>query len=482
MGLSSQAVARAMALYQQRLELVAAAIETATSPAEFCAGERELHVLATELADELCAQLLTGMCAEKARRKAAAAEVRELAASKGLVLHSSGVRRTKVRLLGGTIAAFDTPHYLARAKVRTPKQTRGKDGRGVYPVLDQLGICNGATPALHLKVGYAVCEASSVNSARQMLEESGTVIDHKAALRLTYATSDTTLKARQRAIFSGNAPSTREFAGLRVVAAIDGGRINTRRRGPGGVPKGGRRKFTTEWREPKVISIYVLGDDGRRDRRFRPVIDGTLKDADAAFRLLLYHLRRVGADQAAELTLIGDGAKWIWHRADLLRERLGLEREQFHEIVDYFHAVERLTTFAKSWSDYGSARSTRWLARQKQRLKAGDMKALLSGFRLLREPHRQDLEKELPYWERNAHRMRFRAFREAGLPNGSGAVESAIRRVVNLRLKGSSVFWTEEHAEGILHLRSHAKSGRWDELEATFLTHCRWRPNANWAR
>src|SRR5271155_2291204 len=55
--------------------------------------------------------------------------------------------------------------------------------------------------------------------------------------------------------------------------------------------------------------------------------------------------------------------------------------------------------------------------------------------------------------------------RRPGVPMGSGAIESAIRRVINLRLKGNSVFWEEENAEGMLQIRGLALSGRWD---ATF--------------
>ena len=46
---------------------------------------------------------------------------------------------------------------------------------------------------------------------------------------------------------------------------------------------------------------------------------------------------------------------------------------------------------------------------------------------------------------------------------GSGAVESAVRRVVNLRMKGNSIFWLEENAESFLHLRCAYKAGRWRE-------------------
>ena len=41
---------------------------------------------------------------------------------------------------------------------------------------------------------------------------------------------------------------------------------------------------------------------------------------------------------------------------------------------------------------------------------------------------------------------------------------------------------TEDHAEGILHLRAHTKSGRWDELERTVLRNTRWRPSSRIVR
>lgn len=42
---------------------------------------------------------------------------------------------------------------------------------------------------------------------------------------------------------------------------------------------------------------------------------------------------------------------------------------------------------------------------------------------------------------------------------GSGAVESAIRRVINLRLKGPSIFWRGPNAERVLHMRAYLKAG-----------------------
>lgn len=72
---------------------------------------------------------------------------------------------------------------------------------------------------------------------------------------------------------------------------------------------------------------------------------------------------------------------------------------------------------------------------------------------------------ELNYFIRNRERLFYDKIRNAGLPIGSGAMESAVRRVVNLRLKGAGIFWLRETAEAMLKLRSYYKAGRWNMLK-----------------
>lgn len=50
------------------------------------------------------------------------------------------------------------------------------------------------------------------------------------------------------------------------------------------------------------------------------------------------------------------------------------------------------------------------------------------------------------------------------LPIGSGAIESLIRQVVNLRMKGNSKFWLKENAEIMLHLRCQWIAGNWNNF------------------
>ena len=53
------------------------------------------------------------------------------------------------------------------------------------------------------------------------------------------------------------------------------------------------------------------------------------------------------------------------------------------------------------------------------------------------------LTRALRYVEAHAHRMRYVTLEARKLPIGSGQVESAVRRVVNLRFKAPGSFWTE---------------------------------------
>lgn len=68
------------------------------------------------------------------------------------------------------------------------------------------------------------------------------------------------------------------------------------------------------------------------------------------------------------------------------------------------------------------------------------------------------------YFTRNTQRMQYPSFRAKKFPLGRGAVESAIRRVINMRLKSNGMFWLEKNAESMLILRSYPKAGRFEQL------------------
>ena len=58
----------------------------------------------------------------------------------------------------------------------------------------------------------------------------------------------------------------------------------------------------------------------------------------------------------------------------------------------------------------------------------------------------------LNYLIKNQSRMAYAKLMALKLPIGSGAIESTVRRVVNLRLKGPSIFWRWCQCRGHLTL------------------------------
>jgi len=86
----------------------------------------------------------------------------------------------------------------------------------------------------------------------------------------------------------------------------------------------------------------------------------------------------------------------------------------------------------------------------------------------MNEPDDSPAWREIRYLIKHsdAERLRYNCFRCRGVPMGSGAIESTIRRVINLRLKGNGIYWTEENAEAVFQLRAAVLSGRWEEILA----------------
>jgi hypothetical protein len=187
-------------------------------------------------------------------------------------------------------------------------------------------------------------------------------------------------------------------------------------------------------------------------------------DCDAVMKMVLGYLKMLGAHEAKQLIIAADGAKWIWERTGKLTQELGIERKRVIEVIDWYHAVEVLHQVASSkrWS---SSRRETWVKRAIGLLNKGEVERVLAEIDQLTVGRRaREIGKHRDYFERNKERMRYRDFRIKSVPRGSGAIESAIRRVVNMRMKGCGTFWLAQNAEGMLMLRSYLKAGRFDDL------------------
>ena len=150
-----------------------------------------------------------------------------------------------------------------------------------------------------------------------------------------------------------------------------------------------------------------------------------------------------------------------------LWQRLGLEGVRCRELVDFYHVVEHVYALAALNTSWRKQERKRWATRQRRRLWRGELKAFMEEVeRVCKGKRGKGWSRERDYLLRNARagRLDYAKARKAKMPMGSGSMESAVRRVVNLRLKGPGIFWHEEHAEQMLLLRAYYKSKRWQVL------------------
>src|SRR5579872_291539 len=179
-------------------------------------------------------------------------------------------------------------------------------GSGCYPVLAKLGFLGCRSPAYWSAVARAAAEVGSYAEARASLASRGLEIDYKTLRCVTHQVADAGLEARR---CLENAAETRELEGKRVVVAFDGGRVRTRVQDKRGRPRKetGRVGFDAPWREPALVAVYVVGDDGKKLPGTRPWYEATLGGWDAQFGLAVDLLRRLGARHAREVVIAGDG-------------------------------------------------------------------------------------------------------------------------------------------------------------------------------
>jgi hypothetical protein len=372
-----------------------------------------------------------------------------------------------VRLLGGLAITVMTLYCAPRARTG---RGRGREGGGLYPELAAYRISEGSSPNVQAEVGRQVA-LLPIEQARAELARHGLESDEKAVRRIAHELGAQMLAARTRDLLRfrrGALPPGDALKDKRVAAAIDGGRVRVRT-GIKKVRVGGRTKrkpFKVEWREPKLLIIFETDEKGRMAQGCRPIIDGTLRGPDALIELLAFHLHRAGAAQAKVVTFTADGAPWIWARLDWVRAQVGLDPVRVVEVLDWCHAVHHLSLALQALGLSEEERAGEY-ARLRRLLKAGRSRVVIEELetRAADRPEDGVVWREIGYLSRHseAGRLRYDCFRYRGVPLGSGAIESTIRRVLNLRLKGTSLFWEEGNAEAVIQLRAAVLSGRWEE-------------------
>ena len=443
-----------------------------TTAEEFLVLEREAMDLGLALADGIIETVLERTNADREERQAASAVARERLREAGETrrIDNQGPRQMKVRLPGGSVVSMRTPYLRPSRKGMKgrPREKRGAAGSGCYPVLERLGILDGVTPLTRSKIARQIVLCGSYDEALDQLRLDGIELDVSTMVRVAVAMGTRALAHRDEALAAAldePLPEQSMVEGLRIRVSLDGGRARTRktnkkyRKG-----KNGRRTFTLPWREPRLITLDILDEDGVMDPNVPPIYESELGDADRVFDVLVGLLRFIGAHKAREIVFVADGADWIWSRVDAMIERAELPKDRVRKILDYYHASEHIADALRACKNLSDRdRQTHHKALGHLLLQPGGPQQVIDQLAELARGRRgKKVNREIRYLRKHLDHMRYAEWRQAKVPIGSGIVESAIRRVINLRFKAASMCWREDHLAALLYLRCALKSGRWE--------------------
>jgi hypothetical protein len=423
-------------------------------------AEQLMHLHMMAAMDASLAEALDRVLGEPTFR----ARLRRLGGTLGL--RCRGDHPITVILPGGTRHQVLSPYFVKAQPQGRRKRKRGPgQQRGRHLALDLFGFMAETSPTLAFRALAlsALCPSFATASAVLAGEGIGLSADKLRALAARFDD----LPAERRVAWSSAEGET--LAGKRVLIAVDGGRCREREAKPGRLPKGRKRRgFTTEWREPKLFTLAVLDDAGELDRAFPVQADATLTGLDGLLTLLRAYLVKLDLAKAREVILVGDGAKWLWHHLPALLADLGLPADRLHQVLDHTHARQNLHELLAqlrplpTWNDAQQTRQRElldllWHGRIRELADRLQAEAAPGGKRAVARKARE-------YFLDNAHRLQYARFKAAAIPRGSGIVESAIRRIVNLRVKSAGSFWLRAKAETMIFLRAKLLYGRWHHL------------------
>jgi Uncharacterised protein family (UPF0236) len=171
----------------------------------------------------------------------------------------------------------------------------------------------------------------------------------------------------------------------------------------------------------------------------------------------------LGIDPAGELTVLGDGAAWIWAAA-------AARFPAAAQVLDIFHAGQHLAAAANGLHGEGTAGSADWTERGRRALLADGWPGLLDHIGGTPTEGRTSagqaaLDELIAYFAKQTDRLGYYGRLRSGRSIGSGAVEGLARRM-GRRLKVPGRGWSVESLEGITALIAAVDTPEWEGLWA----------------
>ena len=189
----------------------------------------------------------------------------------------------------------------------------------------------------------------------------------------------------------------------------------------------------------------------------------TLDGKEAAVEFAAQEVKRQDGPSIQHRIALTDGSEPLQQR---VRSRL----KGFTLILDFIHVDEYLWKAANGLLGEKAPQRTEWVAARSLTLLLGNTHTVIAEFRQIASTLDDSPTQAGPlltaaaYFERNLAFMRYNQYLDEGFPICTGVIEGACRHLVKDRCELSGMQWTKDGAEAILHLRSVAENGDWEDF------------------
>ncbi len=216
-----------------------------------------------------------------------------------------------------------------------------------------------------------------------------------------------------------------------------------------------------------MFVIQVINETGELERKAElPYYGATMESASkggAAFEELEDALKVLQIHKAKSIQFIADGATAYWANIKSVFLNAGIELSKVTFTLDYYHAAQHLHELVQAIPNMNDTQRTKFVEELKEDLFHGTIYSLTTKVKKqLQGYHTNYIKKELDYFTKHHDHMRYKKFKHNKWLLGSGLVESAIRRIINLRFKSASSFWTIQTLDQLIRLRAAFLAGRWN--------------------
>jgi hypothetical protein len=289
---------------------------------------------------------------------------------------------------------------------------------------------------------------------QRVLTDFGAEVSFGQAVRRVkehYAIEVPVAAVRQHTLRHGKAITTLVAADAakpakQLITQMDGSMIPVMQPGRGEDARQGRSLF---WREVRLCSA-------RQPGQATALYGASLGSAETASWLWRATAQSAGLGDQTRVHGVGDGAPWI---VDKFQENFG---EQGRYLLDFYHVSEYLAAAAQVIKP---KHPKRWRQRQQGRLlenKVGSVLRALQAHREAETAAEQPVHAAYEYLHKRREHLDYAGARRAGLPIGSGEIESGHRHVIQQRLKLAGCWWKETHAQSMLNLRVARANNLWN--------------------